>query len=232
MNRRMTFFGVPFFLFATTTLAADGPDELWTAARKGDAATVKRLLESGVDVNATTPYGATALSFASEKGHVDIVKLLIAAKADVNVKDTFYSATPLTWAMSKNSTPVIRELLDAGATGGDQVLLSAVRGGDAELARVVIEKAKPSEEMLTAALVHVPEKKPELKEMLTKAGAKPASPEDGEKFQPVVGKYTAESGTVWEIALVEGQPVVKIGGRVQFDLRSTEPLAFKTVGST
>jgi outer membrane protein assembly factor BamB len=232
MNRRVPLICVTLIAIATMARAADGPDELWTAARKGDAATVKRLLEAGVDVNSKTPYGATALSFAAEKGHVEIVKLLIAAKADVNVKDTFYSATPLTWAMSKNSTPVIRELLDAGATGGDQVLLSAVRSGDAELARVVLEKAKPSEEMLTAALVHVPEKKPEVKEMLTKAGAKPASPEDAEKFQPVVGKYTAESGTVWEIALVEAQPVVKIGGRVQYVLRPTEPLAFKTVGST
>lgn len=75
--------------------------------------------------------------------------------------------------MSKNSTPVIRELLDAGAKGGDQVLMSAVRAGDAELTRVVLEKAKPAEEMLTAALVHVPNKKPEIKELLTEAGAKP-----------------------------------------------------------
>src|SRR5262249_51715787 len=112
MSRGVTLIAVVVFAFATSSPAADGPDELWSTARKGDTAAVKRLLEAGVDVNAKTPYGATALSFASEKGHVDIVKLLIAAKADVNVKDTFYSATPLTWAMSKNSTPVIRELLD------------------------------------------------------------------------------------------------------------------------
>ena len=50
--------------------AADGPDELWAAARKGDAAAVRRLLDAGVDANAKTPYGATALSFAAEKGHL------------------------------------------------------------------------------------------------------------------------------------------------------------------
>lgn len=94
MSRRLTLIGVAIFAVTTSARAADGPDELWTAARKGDAATVKRLLEAGVDVNAKTPYGATALSFAAEKGHVEIVKLLIAAKADVDVKDTFYSATP------------------------------------------------------------------------------------------------------------------------------------------
>jgi outer membrane protein assembly factor BamB len=232
MSRRVTVIGVAIVALATSARAADGPDELWTAARKGDAVAVKRMLEAGVDVNAKTPYGATALSFASEKGHVEIVKLLIAAKADVNVKDSFYSATPLTWAMSKNSTPVIRELLDAGAKGGDAVLMSAVRAGDADLIRVVLETTKPAEEMLTASLVLVPEKKPEIKELLTKAGAKSAPADDAEKFQPLVGKYTAESGTTWEVALVEAQPVVKVAGRVQFVLRQTEPLVFNSIGST
>jgi outer membrane protein assembly factor BamB len=232
MRRRVILIGIAVFAFGSALPAADGPDELWTAARKGDAATVKRLLEGGVDVNAKTPYGATALSFAAEKGHVEVVKLLIAAKADVNVKDTFYSATPLTWAMSKNSKPVIRELLAAGAEGGERVLMSAVRSGDTDLIRVVLEKTKPAEEMLTAAVVLVPEKKPEIKELLTKAGAKPAAAEDADKFQPLAGKYTAESGTTWEVALVEGQPVVKVGERVQFVLRATEPLVFKAVGAT
>jgi outer membrane protein assembly factor BamB len=232
MTRRATLIGLVTIAFAASCLAADGPEELWIAARKGDAATVKRLLEAGVDPNAKTPYGAAALSFAAEKGHVEVVKLLIAAKADVNVKDTFYSATPLTWATSKNSTPVIRELLAAGATGGDQLLLSAVRSGDMDLIKVVLEKTKPGEEMLTAALVLVPEKKPEIKELLTKAGAKPAAEEDAEKLKPLTGNYTVESGTTWEIAVIEAQPVVKIGGRVQFVLRQTEPLAFKSIGST
>src|SRR4029079_5413368 len=112
-------------LALTAVRAADGPDDLWAAARKGDAQAVKRLLGAGVDANTKTPYGATALSFAAEKGHLEVIRLLLRAKADVNVKDTFYSAPPVTWAGSKNNAEVSRELLAAGAEGGDKVLLSA-----------------------------------------------------------------------------------------------------------
>src|SRR5436190_5835815 len=69
------------------------------AARKGDAAAVKKLLDDGVDVNTKFRYGATALSYACDRGHVDVVKLLLDRGADVNVKDTFYGATPLSWAV-------------------------------------------------------------------------------------------------------------------------------------
>src|SRR4051794_26802759 len=184
---------------AAPARAADDPDELWAAARKGDAAAVGRLLEAGVDANAKTPYGATALSFAAEKGHVEVVRLLLAAKADPNVKDTFYDATPLTWARMKNHTEVIRELLAAGATGAEGVLFAAVRAGNVELVRVVLEKGKPSDDALSAALVLVPEKKDEIKELLTRAGAKPAAAGAAESLKPLVGHYTSETGSAWEV---------------------------------
>ena len=60
-------------------------EELWAATRAGDAARVTAALDKGADVNAKTRYGATALTFAADRGHVEIVKLLIARGADVNV---------------------------------------------------------------------------------------------------------------------------------------------------
>src|SRR4051812_49331423 len=102
---------------ATAARADDAKEALWGAARKGDAAAVKKLIDDGVDVNAKTPYGATALSFAADKGHLEVVKLLIQAKADVNVKDTFYNATPLSWAAMRNHAAIARELVAGGATG-------------------------------------------------------------------------------------------------------------------
>src|SRR5213592_1321904 len=74
-------------------------DALSEAARKGDAAAVKTLLDAGVDVNTKYRYNRTALSYAADRGHVAVVKLLLERGADVNVKDTFYGATALTWAV-------------------------------------------------------------------------------------------------------------------------------------
>jgi uncharacterized protein len=95
-------------------------DALSEAARKGDAAAVKTLLDEGVDVNTKFRYNRTALSFAADRGHVEVVKLLLERGADVTVKDTFYGATALTWAVSPagdrtpKHTEVVGLLLDRG----------------------------------------------------------------------------------------------------------------------
>ncbi|HKY03397.1 MAG TPA: ankyrin repeat domain-containing protein, partial [Blastocatellia bacterium] len=44
--------------------AADQSEQLFAAARKGDIEAVKALLAKGVDVNAKTRYGVTALFYA------------------------------------------------------------------------------------------------------------------------------------------------------------------------
>ena len=74
-------------------------DQLFEAARKGDAAAVTALLDKGADVNAKFRYGTTALFKAAERGNTEVVKVLLARGADVSVKDTFYGATAMTWAL-------------------------------------------------------------------------------------------------------------------------------------
>src|SRR5690348_9154882 len=103
----------------TAISAAEPPKEaLWAAAKKGDAAETERLLAAGADVNAHTDYGVTALFYAAEKGHLDVVRTLIAHKADVNVTDTFYKSTPLRMAAGNRHAGIVRELLEHGASGG------------------------------------------------------------------------------------------------------------------
>src|SRR5215203_917716 len=70
-------------------------EQLQDAARKGDAATAKKLLDEGVDVNTKFRYDATALIYACDHGHLEVVKVLLERGADMGVKDTFYGFTPL-----------------------------------------------------------------------------------------------------------------------------------------
>src|SRR5678815_5173990 len=83
-------------------------DEMWEAVRQGNVALVTSLLDKGADVNAKFRYGTTALFKAAERGHTEVVKLLIARGADVTVKDTFYGATAMTWALNHDHTEVIK----------------------------------------------------------------------------------------------------------------------------
>ena len=72
-------------------------EELWAATRAGDAARVTAALDTGADVNAKTRYGATALSFAADRGNVELVKLLLARGANVNAQERSTRCARSTW---------------------------------------------------------------------------------------------------------------------------------------
>ena len=57
------------------------------AARRGDAARVKALLDGGADVNAFGSDRTTALMAAAEAGREDVARLLMDRKADVNLRN-------------------------------------------------------------------------------------------------------------------------------------------------
>ena len=102
----MQFLKVAFITLLSVNLAVLFQDpkqqlneQMWEAVRKGDAVSVTALLDKGADVNAKFRYGTTALFKASERGHTEIVKILLARGADASVKDTFYQATAMTWAL-------------------------------------------------------------------------------------------------------------------------------------
>lgn len=106
-----------FGIFAESVVAQETktPQLLFSAAQTGDIETVKSLLDDGMDVNATTKYGATALSFAAEKGNLELVTLLVDRGAELSPQDTFYNATPLTWANMNGHKEVAAFLKEKGA---------------------------------------------------------------------------------------------------------------------
>ena len=101
-----TAFGAVFVILTSALAAAQAAppstkaEELSAAARRGDAAAVRKLLDEGVDPNTKFRYDVTALTYACDHGHLEVVKVLLDHGADVNVKDTFYGSTPLMLAIS------------------------------------------------------------------------------------------------------------------------------------
>jgi hypothetical protein len=155
-------------------------EQLQDAARKGDAAAVKKLLDEGVDVNTKYRYDATALFYACDAGHVEVVKVLLDKGADLAGKDTFYGFTPLMLAVSpaRKKTPahteIARLLIAKGAPGKDMALGAAVDDDDDGLAKVILDSGGIPADKLSDALENARAgKKTKTAALLEQAGAKP-----------------------------------------------------------
>jgi ankyrin repeat protein len=232
--KRITMLALVALSLAGTAAAAQDPkqalnDQLYEAARKGDAAEVKAVLDKGADVNAKFRYGATALFKAAERGHTEVVKVLIERGADVDVKDTFYGATAISWALDKGHTGVVRAILSKSAEGAGDVLMAGVRSGNVEMVTAALETGKVRAESLTGALVaaSADEKKAAIVEMLKKAGAQPPPEVDAATLQSYEGKYKGEPGPELNVALKDGKLVVTGPGGPPFTLMSVDKTTFR-----
>jgi outer membrane protein assembly factor BamB len=127
-------------------------DQLFDAARAGDRAAIVRLLDSGVDVNSKARYNATALMFASDKGHVEIVRLLIDRGADVNAEDTFYRFKAIDLALMNNQRAIAQLLLERGSRGAAGALNAGIRAGDAALVKTALASADLTPQALAASV--------------------------------------------------------------------------------
>ncbi|HEX8845636.1 MAG TPA: ankyrin repeat domain-containing protein [Pyrinomonadaceae bacterium] len=96
---------------------------LLRAVKSGELALVSQLLRQGVDPNTKDDCGNSAIAFAAQYGQPEIVKTLIAYRADVtSASGIFHAKTPLMLALDwseegerEQAYEVIKLLLAAGA---------------------------------------------------------------------------------------------------------------------
>jgi ankyrin repeat protein len=159
--------------------AADRP-AISEAARSGDHATLRALIEKKSDINATEGDGGTALLWASYRDDAEAARILLAAGARVNAANDL-GATPLWIACQNGSVTMARLLLDAGANPnlalslGETPLMVASRAGSSDVVELLLAhganaNARAARDQ-TALMWAVAEKHPEVVKALLRHGA-------------------------------------------------------------
>jgi hypothetical protein len=147
------------------------------------------------NVNATIyPYGYTALMFAANQGYTDLVQILIAAGANLDIKND-YGDTALMIAVGNiyhNYPEIVKLLINAGAdlniqnTFGQTALISAVESSKDIVQLLIAANADLNIEDTwgeTALVIAAKRGYPEKIKLLLKAGAKPTA-----KFWELINK--------------------------------------------
>ena len=122
--------------------------ELFAAARAGDAARIKRLITAGADPHSVDDVGETALMHAAHHGHLAAVAVLVAAGADVNAASgqgwTALARAAYNGETGRGYVEVLEALHQAGAALDARIffgitpLMLAAGGGDASVVEWLI----------------------------------------------------------------------------------------------
>jgi ankyrin repeat protein len=126
--------------------ALDRRKILLRAASRGQFATVRSLVQSGIDVDSRSKYGNTPLMRAAYKGYVKVAKFLLDNGADVNAQN-MHGNTPLLATVSAGHSEMAEFLLLRGADpeiknmDGNAPLTVAAVDGKALLVQLLVQSA-------------------------------------------------------------------------------------------
>ncbi len=149
--KRAILFIATLFCFAFTTHAQAPSKELATAVMKNNVATAETLLAAGANPNAPVEivpgFPTTYLVTAAGNGSLDLVRILLKHKAQVNQPDGF-KTTALMAAAGKGNKALVELLLASGADArakdddGKDALALAKEGGSKEVITILEQKLK------------------------------------------------------------------------------------------
>jgi ankyrin repeat protein len=151
------------------------------AARKGDGATLRVLLQQPINVAETEPDGTTALHWTAYWNDEETTAQLLRAGAAVNAANDF-GVTPLWLAAENGNLSIVRRLLQSGANpnvplrSGETPLMTAARTGNEAVVAALIEKGaqlnvKERVRGQTALMWAVAQRHPDVVDVLLKHGA-------------------------------------------------------------
>jgi len=219
------------FAAALTLLAADINEDLLTAARNGDLAAVKAMVEKGAAIETKTSYGQTPLYLAAMSGHQDVVDFLLAKGASTNVNDTFYKAPMLAFVLQRKHYDVAKALIAKGGSSPDDDL-AAVGTRSADMVQAVLNKGKPNQASLDKYYeIALDQKQDAVAELLKKAGEQPPAPPmqvDAKVLESYAGVYKSEQLPLdIKVFVKEGKLYLQATGQPEFAPKAKSPTVFE-----
>ena len=143
-SKKNRIFLITAMLFVVPLAATDDGDDLIDAAEEGDIKTVRTLLKQGIDLNAKSMFGYTALHKATQMNHLKVVKLLLQGKANIHAKN-WLGKTPLHLATTEGHLHIVKLLLQCGADvndkshSGKNALQQAVLGDHPQVVKLLLQ---------------------------------------------------------------------------------------------
>jgi ankyrin repeat protein len=129
--------------FAASAMEGEQQVKYTEALRDGNVKLVKKMLDSGVDVNEKF-FAWSAIQIASNKGQLAVVKLLVQKGADVNYQHPMTKMTAFHLAAYENFPELVKFLAANGADlglklRGDVSIVRAVRdAGNPKMAELLL----------------------------------------------------------------------------------------------
>ncbi len=215
------------------------PELLWEAARAGDLARVKRVLDQGIPVDTADRYAATALFKAAAAGHLEVVEFLLSKGADPSVRESFWGQRAVDGALGDDHLEVAGALLAAGAEGREDVFAMAMGtasgAADPKRNQTLARTAIASGPFFESSLEQLRSRRPPapFDQLLARATSRPDPPPPvlgADQLETYSGNFEGWSDERTVVARVaDGKLVVEVDGKEPIVLEPVAEKSFRSV---